>query len=294
MPTKVSYITAPTAQFLIEQYPIDYVLLDVRRKDEIETFGAIEYSVNLPVTEWGTALTQSESEFSEKFHFAKPSKSDNLVIIGRSKNSKRALDAANIALSLGYTRVTIIEGGIEEYSKYDDRVSFYDFYSLSSPSPPPHPRVKLENIVNYPWITTEELHKASKDTFLIVDLRRKDEIANFGSYPNSVNLPTEECTRAIQLSEEEWKENFKFTKPLSLSSSSSSLPLLLYCRSNRRAKFVYNVLRDAGWEKEGINIKIFKDGVAGLSRIVSHVLSYDAYDPSDPLPPVIPPVDPLI
>lgn len=47
---RVGFIAAETAQFLIEQYPIDFTFLDVRRSDELSNFGLIEYTFNLPCT----------------------------------------------------------------------------------------------------------------------------------------------------------------------------------------------------------------------------------------------------
>jgi hypothetical protein len=58
-------------------------------------------------------------------------------------------------------------------------------------------------------------------------------------------------------------------------------------------RYVYQVFKDAGWENEGIKMLVFKDGVAGLSRLSPNVSAYDSYEESDPFPPVIPPVDPL-
>jgi hypothetical protein len=52
------------------------------------------------------------------------------------------------------------------------------------------------------------------------------------------------------------------------------------------------VFKDAGWENEGIKMLVFKDGVAGLSRITPNVKAYDSYEESDAIPPVIP-VNPL-
>jgi hypothetical protein len=41
-------ISAETAHFLVNHYPIDFVFIDVRRREELTHFGAIEYSFNVP------------------------------------------------------------------------------------------------------------------------------------------------------------------------------------------------------------------------------------------------------
>ena len=70
--------------------------------------------------------------------------------------------------------------------------------------------------------------------------------------------------------------------------------LFFFSFSSFSCRYVYKVFVDAGWEEEGIKMVIFKDGVAGLSRLSPNVKAYDSYGESgDPVPPVIPPVDPF-
>jgi hypothetical protein len=53
---------------------------------------------------------------------------------------------------------------------------------------------------------------------------------------------------------------------------------------------VYHLGLDCGVD----NMRVFKDGVAGLGRIEPQVKAYESYDVGDPLPPILPSLAPII
>jgi hypothetical protein len=95
-----------------------------------------------------------------------------------------------------------------------------------------------------------------------------------------------ECTFILQIQPQ---SKVFFFPPHFLTSFTHTISFLLILN-----RYVYSVLRDAGWIKEGIAISVFKDGVAGLSRITPQVKAYESYEEGEPLPSVSPPVDPLV
>ncbi|CAH4017964.1 unnamed protein product [Pieris brassicae] len=77
------------------------IIVDVRNQDEIKTTGQIPSSINIPVKNIQEVLeSMSEAEFQRKYHRRKPSQSDELIFY--CKSGKRATEATNVALKLGY------------------------------------------------------------------------------------------------------------------------------------------------------------------------------------------------
>ncbi|XP_062429062.1 thiosulfate sulfurtransferase/rhodanese-like domain-containing protein 3 [Rhea pennata] len=89
--------------------------IDVRERWEIDRFGKIPESVNIPLSELVEALQMSPGDFKEQYKQKMPAKSDQMVFSclagGRSK---QALD---FAVSLGFSRVQHYSGGFEEWAK---------------------------------------------------------------------------------------------------------------------------------------------------------------------------------
>ncbi|XP_022122875.2 rhodanese domain-containing protein CG4456-like isoform X2 [Pieris rapae] len=79
------------------------IIVDVRNQDEIKTTGQIPSSINIPVNNIQEVLeSMSETEFQRKYHRPKPSQSDELIFY--CKSGKRATEATNVALKLGYSK----------------------------------------------------------------------------------------------------------------------------------------------------------------------------------------------
>lgn len=99
----------------------DYILLDVRNKDEL-IHGLIPTAVNLPLPELKLALNLSEKEFKKKYYFPKFKKSDNIITYCRTGN--RSLFAAQFLEEKGYNAKNYA-GSIWEYSNFDNNVKKY-------------------------------------------------------------------------------------------------------------------------------------------------------------------------
>ncbi|CAF4779843.1 unnamed protein product [Pieris macdunnoughi] len=79
------------------------MIVDVRNQDEIKTTGQIPSSINIPLKNIQEVLeSMSEAEFQKKYHRSKPSQSDELIFY--CKSGKRATEATNVALKLGYSK----------------------------------------------------------------------------------------------------------------------------------------------------------------------------------------------
>ncbi|XP_032071750.1 thiosulfate sulfurtransferase/rhodanese-like domain-containing protein 3 [Thamnophis elegans] len=88
-------------------------LIDVREKWEIEEYGKIPGSIDIPLAELTKALQMDPASFKEKYNQDMPSKSDHVVFscyVG--VRSKQALADAK---SLGFSRVQHFPGGYKEW-----------------------------------------------------------------------------------------------------------------------------------------------------------------------------------
>jgi len=56
-------------------------LIDVRNRTELNQFGQIEGSVNLPIHEIENALELSEKQFENKYRFPKPKTDDRKIVL---------------------------------------------------------------------------------------------------------------------------------------------------------------------------------------------------------------------
>ncbi|ODN01127.1 putative thiosulfate sulfurtransferase, mitochondrial [Orchesella cincta] len=84
------------------------LLLDVREKSELQTDGKIDSSKNIPVGEVVTALKMSDDDFSEKYEFAKPKPTSDIVI--HCKAGVRAVNAAKVFIDSGYANIQVYPG----------------------------------------------------------------------------------------------------------------------------------------------------------------------------------------
>ncbi|NXA43612.1 TSTD3 protein, partial [Eudromia elegans] len=75
--------------------------IDVRERWEIDRFGKIPESINIPLGELVEALQMSPGDFREQYHEQMPAKSDHVVFSCLAGvRSKQALD---FAMSLGFS-----------------------------------------------------------------------------------------------------------------------------------------------------------------------------------------------
>mmetsp|Transcript_10766 Transcript_10766/g.30003 ORF Transcript_10766/g.30003 Transcript_10766/m.30003 type:complete len:488 (+) Transcript_10766:117-1580(+) len=114
----------------------DFVLVDVRRKDEVILYGAIHGARNIPVDQLASALSSdtTNAEFQQQYHFPKPDKNKLLVFCSRAFS--RATWAAHVAVDAGYSRVCVYASGVCGW-KLDPAVAGYPSYGLGDAPPSP-------------------------------------------------------------------------------------------------------------------------------------------------------------
>ena len=123
----------------------------------------------------------------------------------------------------------------------------------------------------------------------VIDVRRYDERALYGSIRGSVHLPAEALPRALLCTPEEWARTFHFRKP------GADEVVVVYGRRNERAAYAKRVFGDAGMHR----VLVLADGVCGWRNGGGEgedACAYDAYAegeaPPEPWPPEPPtPVD---
>ncbi|KAJ1984894.1 hypothetical protein H4R34_000345 [Dimargaris verticillata] len=91
-----------------------YVLVDVREPDEIAGTGSIPTSHMVPVGQVQDALALPEKDFEHRYHFTKPSPTDQVIFYCRS--GVRAGKAADIAKQLGFANAKNYRGSWLEYA----------------------------------------------------------------------------------------------------------------------------------------------------------------------------------
>ncbi len=114
----------------------DFVLVDVRRKDEVILYGAIHGARNIPVDQLASALSSNmtNGDFQQLYHFPKPDKNRLLVFCSRAFS--RATWAAHVAMDAGYSRVCVYASGVCGW-KLDPAVAGYPSYGLGDAPPSP-------------------------------------------------------------------------------------------------------------------------------------------------------------
>lgn len=114
----------------------DFLVVDVRRRDEIILYGAIHGAKNVPIDQLASALSSNVSDeaFRQLYHFDKPRKDVLLVFCSRAFS--RATWAAHVALDAGYSRVCVYSSGVCGW-RLDPAVSGYEAYGLGDAPPSP-------------------------------------------------------------------------------------------------------------------------------------------------------------
>jgi rhodanese-related sulfurtransferase len=99
----------------------NYLLIDVRRPDEVSAYGAIPTAINIPIHALDDALELDPNTF------------ENLYGIGMAKHTKiifycrtghRSEKATEIAISKGFNAYNF-KGSVMEWSKIDRNVRMY-------------------------------------------------------------------------------------------------------------------------------------------------------------------------
>uniref|UniRef100_A0A8C3R6Z1 Rhodanese domain-containing protein n=1 Tax=Cyanoderma ruficeps TaxID=181631 RepID=A0A8C3R6Z1_9PASS len=91
--------------------------IDVRERWEIDRFGKIPESINIPLGELMEALQMDPAEFKEQYNQKMPSKSDPVVFSCLA--GTRSKQALGFATSLGFSRVQQYAGGFDDWIKHE-------------------------------------------------------------------------------------------------------------------------------------------------------------------------------
>ncbi|XP_029857041.1 thiosulfate sulfurtransferase/rhodanese-like domain-containing protein 3 isoform X4 [Aquila chrysaetos chrysaetos] len=91
--------------------------IDVRERWEVDRFGKIPASINIPLGELVEALQMDPMEFKEQYNQKMPSKSDPVVFSCLA--GTRSKQALSFAMSLGFSRVQQYAGGFEDWVKHE-------------------------------------------------------------------------------------------------------------------------------------------------------------------------------
>lgn len=78
----------------------NYVVIDVRNKEELEKMGKIPGSVNIPISELDEAMDMNDDDFQEKYGSPKPTSDQTLVT--QCQMGGRARRAADALAGKGY------------------------------------------------------------------------------------------------------------------------------------------------------------------------------------------------
>ena len=235
---------SPTAFWLlVEARSIRPILVDVRAAKELEESLEDDISkrldlLRIPVEELGHVLRAKNTEW--KARTGQPAPTLRATIVFVSTHGHSAAQAANIAMSLGFQRCAVIEGGLAAAAP------------LAPPSDPSTPTGLADAILgsdgtpsgntpgasgasvgfrSSPWSppsTTPPGEILSRDALLLlreygaaqgaalvtlIDVRRHDERALYGAIRGSVHLPAEQIPRALLMTPEDWLRAFHFRKP---------------------------------------------------------------------------------
>ncbi|XP_065371347.1 rhodanese domain-containing protein CG4456-like [Calliphora vicina] len=95
------------------------LLIDVRTPEELVQFGKIPTSINIPlsVVEQELSANVKAADFKEKYGRDKPA--TDMQIIFSCRSGKRAQQAAEIAVKLGYTNVKNYKGSWLDWAEHE-------------------------------------------------------------------------------------------------------------------------------------------------------------------------------
>ncbi|XP_071597376.1 thiosulfate:glutathione sulfurtransferase isoform X2 [Heliangelus exortis] len=91
--------------------------IDVRERWEIDKYGKIPKSINIPLGELVEALQMDPMEFKEQYNQKMPAKSDPVVFSCLA--GTRSKQALGFAMSLGFSRVHQYGGGFEDWVTHE-------------------------------------------------------------------------------------------------------------------------------------------------------------------------------
>eukprot|EP00210_Caulerpa_lentillifera_P004334 g4134.t1 len=112
--------------------PLESVVLDVRRMDELVMFGCIQGMHHLTVNELPKALALESEAFFERYQFRKPNVDD--LVVTSCRRCKRAIWAAQLFMEAGYRKVFVHKTGTYGW-RFSPTVKVYDEFNLGDVVP---------------------------------------------------------------------------------------------------------------------------------------------------------------
>ncbi|KAG8342567.1 Rhodanese like domain [Trypanosoma vivax] len=102
----------------------DVSIVDVRESFEVKKYGAIPFSVHIPSSEVRNAFLMSPAAFEARYKARMPDKYDKIVFYDQRHG--RAVAAAELVESLGYTSATVFVDGYAGWLKSIDNAGRED------------------------------------------------------------------------------------------------------------------------------------------------------------------------
>ncbi len=221
---KAGKLTIECVQCLIERVKLDIptVVVDLRPVGEAKK-GHIAGAVSIPITDIGTAY--------EKFPRDKKA-----PIVLYSYDTKSAIQAFEIiSVWGGFTNITVLEGGFEEWKKIGGKITTGDLPTRITWEPKPRPGE----------ISVEEFkaiaEKIPADKF-VLDVRDSDEAEN-GMLIGAKNIPTQDV-------------------PKRFAEIPKDKEIIVHCLTGVRAELAFHALKNAGYKTRFLNaiVKIDPNG----------------------------------
>ncbi|KAK7079069.1 hypothetical protein SK128_009638 [Halocaridina rubra] len=111
-------------------------------------------------------------------------------------------------------------------------------------------------------ITFEELSR-ELEAYTVVDIRRRDEVIEYGQIPGSHVLPLQEISEALGLSEEEFLFKYGFPKIRNDDTS-----IVLTCTAGVRVQIANKLLTENGYRNHRLYLGSFNDWVKNGGELI--------------------------
>lgn len=107
----------------------------------------------------------------------------------------------------------------------------------------------------YDYQAIKDLTKSPKEDVVIVDVREPVEYQE-GHIPGAINLPFKSCPGALGLNNEDFEENFGFSKP------DPKKELVFYCLAGIRSTAAEDLAKTFGYKNRGNYVGSWEDWVS--------------------------------
>ena len=209
--------------------------------------------------------SSTTSTFHKRYPRTKiPGFRSNLIFV--SPHGKHAAQAAAQASSLGFSRCSTVVGGMVSLIPLLDS----DMKSLLSEEDVSLSRDAFMTLL-------ESSYLLSSGAAVIIDIRRYDERAYYGSVRGTVHMLVDHIPKALLLGDEDWFRSFRFPKP------KPETFVVLLTSSSSRANWARQVFSDAGVT----NVKTYsvENGFAWAQH--SRCTKYEMFEEGEKPPEVV-------